>query len=59
MMTNTYKNFVEKRKIRSNLGDMGVDERMMLKLMLNKQHEMWNGFIWLRIGSICVLLWTR
>jgi hypothetical protein len=36
---------------------IGVDGRVILKLILRNQDErMWNGLIWLRIGTSDVLL---
>jgi hypothetical protein len=38
-------------------GDLGVDGRIILKLILRKQSwRVWIGFIWLRIGTAGGLL---
>ena len=35
-----------------HLGDLGVDERIILKWILKKRdEESWTGLIWLRIGT--------
>jgi len=44
---NAYKIFAEW----DHLEDLDVEGRL-LKLILNKQFEVWTGLIWLRIGSI-------
>jgi hypothetical protein len=38
-------------KERDRLGDLGADERIILKLILNKKHvTVWNGLNWIKIG---------
>jgi hypothetical protein len=37
---------------RDHLGDIGVDERIILERILKRQTvRMWTKFIWLRIGT--------
>ena len=37
---------------RDHLGDLGIDERIILKLIFNKSdRRVWIGLIWLRIGT--------
>jgi hypothetical protein len=46
-------------KGRDHSEDLGVDGRMVLKLILGKQcGKVWTGFIWLRIGTSGGLSWT-
>jgi hypothetical protein len=45
---------------RYHMEDVGIGGRIILKLILEKwAGRMWTGFIWLRIGTSCWLLWTR
>jgi len=42
-----------KPKTRDRLEDLGVDGRIALKCILNKQYmSVWSGFIWIRIGNV-------
>jgi len=51
---------VRKREGKSHSGDAGVDGRIILERILEKQcGRLRIGFIWLRIGSSGGLLWTR
>jgi len=37
---------------RDHLGDLGIDERIILKLIFKKSdRRVWIGLIWLRIGT--------
>jgi hypothetical protein len=41
-------------KEQDHLGDLGVDERIILRWVLHKWGmTMWIGFIWLRIQTLC------
>jgi hypothetical protein len=42
---------LEKPKGRGHLGDLGVNDGIILKLILKTGFRTWAGFIWLRIGS--------
>jgi hypothetical protein len=43
---------LENIKRRDHLGDLGVDERIIFKWILEKDGvRMWIEFIWLRIGT--------
>jgi hypothetical protein len=43
---------LENLKGRDHSEDLGVDRRIILKLILGKQDgEFWTGFIWLRIET--------
>jgi len=47
-------------KGRDHLGDEGFDRRWILTRILKKWNMMaWTGFVWFRIGTSGVLLWTR
>jgi hypothetical protein len=44
--------FVGKPKVRDHLENLGLDGRVILKWIINKQGGSgWNGFIWQRIGT--------
>jgi hypothetical protein len=50
-------NFGRKNKGGDHAQDLGEDGRLIVKLILQKQGgRLWNGFIWLRIGTIAGLL---
>jgi hypothetical protein len=43
---------LENLKGRNHLGELGVDRRIMLKLILKKYDmRVWTEFNWLRVGS--------
>jgi len=45
-MRNAYTILVRNEKERDQVGDVGVDKRIILKCILNKKNErLWNGFI--------------
>jgi hypothetical protein len=45
------------QKGRDHLGQLGINGRKILKLIVNKQcMTMWTGLVWLRIGSSDVVL---
>jgi hypothetical protein len=49
--------WLEDLKGRGHLEDIGVDERIILEWILEKQDgKVWTGFIWLRIVTIGGLL---
>jgi hypothetical protein len=41
----------ESLKGREYLRDLSIDEKVILKWMLQKYDVTWTGFIWLRIGT--------
>jgi hypothetical protein len=47
-------------RVRNRLGDPGRDERIILRLIFRKWEVwIWNGSIWLRIGTGSGHLWMR
>jgi hypothetical protein len=59
-MRNAYKVCWGNLKGRDHLEDMGLDEKMILEWILEKQGgKGWTGVIWLRIGTSGGLLRTR
>jgi len=49
-MTNGYNVLVGEPKPRDHLEDLGVDERIILELILGIWHgSIWTGFVWRRI----------
>jgi hypothetical protein len=46
-MRNTYRNFEENLKARNHLGDIGVDEKMVSKWILNEDTQ---KVEWTRLG---------
>jgi hypothetical protein len=51
-MRNAYKILVERPERRRPSEDLGVDRRIIFKLLLAKSDlGVWIGFIWLRIGT--------
>jgi hypothetical protein len=51
-MRNAYKFWSENLKGRDLSEDLGEDGRITLEWVLGKQcRKVWNGFIWLRIGT--------
>jgi hypothetical protein len=59
--TKAYTILIGKPEGRRPLGKRGVDGRIItLKLVLGKcDLRVWNRFIWLRIWTLCGLLWAR
>jgi hypothetical protein len=50
-MKNRYRILVRKPKATGNLGNLGVDERIILKLILNEHGVgVWTRFWYLRLG---------
>jgi hypothetical protein len=49
----------ENLKGKDNLGDIGVDGRIMIyvKIYLNNRVLVWTGFVWLNMRSSSGLLW--
>jgi hypothetical protein len=57
-MNNAYKILVMKLKGRNYLGDLGIDEGLMLRWILKKQSmTVWAGLIWLRTECVHLLTW--
>jgi hypothetical protein len=53
-MSNVYVVLVGKPEGIKSLGDLDIDVRILLKLILTKQDmKMWTGFTWCRIHSSC------
>jgi hypothetical protein len=52
---------VGKSERKDNLGDIGIDGRIMLsvKIDLNNRVWVWTGFVWPNMRSSSGLLWTR
>jgi len=49
---NVYKVLVGKPEMKRLLGSSGIDGRIILKYILEKQGvRSWTGFVWLRIGT--------
>jgi hypothetical protein len=49
--------WLENLEGRNHLGDLSIDERIILKWILKKQGmRMWTGFMWLRIRTNSRLL---
>jgi hypothetical protein len=56
-MRNAYRILVKMPEGKRSLGKLGVDERIILKLILQEQNvKMWSEFNWLRIVYIGDLL---
>jgi hypothetical protein len=52
MYYTVYRIFIGKPDEKRNSKVLGLDERMMLECMLEKQGgNLWTGFFWLRIGT--------
>jgi hypothetical protein len=47
----TYSASVGKPKGRNDLEDSGVDERIILKWIFERDGGAWTGSVWLRIGT--------
>jgi hypothetical protein len=43
---------------RDHLEDLGIDERIILKLIKETDMRVWTGFNWLMIGPSVGLLWA-
>jgi hypothetical protein len=57
---NAYKILVGKTTVKSHLRDLGADERIIIKCILEKEGvRMWSKFTWLTVGSKDGLVWTR
>jgi hypothetical protein len=55
-----YRILAQKPEGKDHLEDVGVDERIMLKFILNKwDGRLRTGLIWFRIGTSGGLFWTR